>query len=113
MGLLDPDPHFWITEPWTRIHKKYPDPYYFIKDAKKQKNLNILFININELVPIGKHIFFNDHKNVQLGSGSVINWASRIRIHKNYLWIWNTGCNRKSQPFRGLDSLYFDNFISF
>ena len=40
--LLDPCPQFLITDPRLRILKKYPDSYYFFKDAMKQKNLNPL-----------------------------------------------------------------------
>ncbi len=35
IGLRTPDPLFWITDPWIRINKKYPSPFYFIKDSKK------------------------------------------------------------------------------
>ncbi len=60
-----------------------------------------IFYNIQRLLPISQHIFFNGHTNVQVGSGSRA-WSGRIRneltsmirIRSSWLQVCGSGSNR-------------------
>jgi hypothetical protein len=88
------------------VHPDPEDPYLnmplgFLLLSKIQRNCRknvYFFIKFIDLLPIWQHVFFNGHKNVQLDTGSVIDWAQdygsafrrQIRIRMKYLRIHNT-----------------------
>ncbi len=66
-----------------------------IKELKIFQTKSSTFI-FNDFLSVWQHIIVNDHKNVQVGAGSVINRVFWIRIRNSGLRIQGSGCERNN-----------------